>query len=200
MKSPFERVLSDTAAKAETDKWPFRKGDAAHLARWLEDGRAMAIWQKLHPGAFESVKAYFFIIEILYLRQLAELLDQTNQRVSDAKRARKKTGAGEAIKQLAELSAQGFVIRDVLPGALASIETPEPFLAVRSDEGGTRRRTIFCRLVSISVQATTGRWHDDQVAALCEIAFNCKDVTAEMVRSAREAGRRDAKRKRRRKV
>jgi hypothetical protein len=196
VRSPFERILSKAAEHAASDKWPFRKGDSAHLARWLGDGRADEIWQKLYPGPFDSRQASSFIIKILSLRQLAEQLDHT-KKISDAKRARKKAAAGEAVKQLTELSAQGFVIRNVREGALDSLESLEPFLAVRSDKHGTRRHTIFCRLASNLVRADAGHWHDEEVEALCQIAFNCEAVD---VRSAREAGRRDATRNRKRKA
>jgi hypothetical protein len=140
---------------------------------------------------------------MLSLRQLAEQLDQANERVSEAKRARRKAARRDATKRLAELrtelSAQGIVLVGVRDGALDTVEAPEPFLADR--ERGTRRRTLFCRLASWYVRAETGRWHDEQVGALCEIALNCKDsITADMVRHAREAGRRDATRKSRRKA
>lgn len=116
------------------------------------------------------------------------------------KEGKKKTTFADPVKLITELSAQGFVIRGVRDGALDSVEALAPPLAVRSDDRGTRQRTIFCRLASMYVHADTGYWHDGQVAALCEIALDCKDVTADMVRSAREAGRRDATRKRRRKA
>src|SRR5262249_61463817 len=48
----------------------------------------------------------------------------------------------------------------------------EPIFAGRSDKHGTRQRqcTIFCRLVSDLVRRGP-RWHDNEVAALCEIAL-----------------------------
>ena len=198
----FEQVLSKAAADAASDKGTFRKGDSAHIARWLHDGRADEIWQNLHPGVFDRLQAYLFIIVMLSYRQLAEQLDQANERVSDAKGARRKTARRDARKRLAELrtelSPRGFVLTGVCEGALDSVETLEPFLADR--ERSARQRTLFCRLASHSIRHGT-RWHDAQVGALCEIALNCKDsVTADMVRHAREAGRRDATRKSRRKA
>jgi len=89
MKSAFRQVLSKTAADAGPDNWPFHKGDAAHLARWLDDERAEEIWQNLYPGALDEIQAYCFIVVMLCFRQLAEQLDRANQRVSAAKRAKK---------------------------------------------------------------------------------------------------------------
>jgi hypothetical protein len=199
--SPFDRALSKIAEDAACDKW-LRKGDSAHLKRWLQDGRATEIWRALHPREFESHRAWSFIITMLVNRQLAEHLDRANERVSDAKRPRRKAARRDATKRLAELraelAAQGVVLAGVRDGALDSVETLEPFLSDR--ERGTRQRTLFCRLASMYVRAETGRWCDAQVAALCEIAFDCRDISTDIVRHAREAGRRDATRRSRRKT
>ena len=198
----FKQVLSNVAEHAANDKWAFRKGDSAHLKRWLDDWRANQIWQTLHPGSFDSERAHSFIIVILVYRQLAEQLDQTNERVSAPKRARRKAARRDITKRIAELraelAAQDIVLVGVRDGALDAVETPEFRFAVR--ERSTRRRTLFCRLVSDYIHASTGQWHDAQVAALCEIALDCEVITTEMVRHAREAGRRDIRRKHRRKV
>ena len=67
--------------------------------------------------------------------------------------------------------------------ALGRAQVLDPLLSVRSDENGTRQRTLFCRMLSHVLHDTI--WHDAKVATLCEIAFDCNDITVEMVRSAR---------------
>lgn len=177
----FKRTLSKIAKEAADDKWPFRKGDSAHLNAGLRIGAQSRFGKNCIPVPSIIQKAYFFIIQVLTFRHLAERLDQANERVSEAKRARRKAAR-----------------RRVRDSTLDSIETPEPFLSVR--ERSTRSRTLFCRLASLFIHDDTGRWHDAQVAALCETALNSKDITIEMVRHAREAGRHDATRKRGRKA
>ena len=43
-------------------------------------------------------------------------------------------------------------------------------------KGGARKRTIFCGILSDIFHSNFDRWHDTEVAALCEIAFDCKDI------------------------
>ena len=46
-------------------------------------------------------------------------------------------------------------------------------VVVRSDENGSRKRTIFCRKLSNALHRLTGQWHDAEVEQLCGITFNC---------------------------
>jgi hypothetical protein len=204
----FERVL-DEAIKLATGnedlaKRLYRAGDVEHLQRWRDDGRAAEIWEALHPNRLDPRGMSRFILTVLELRGMTRALDQLNKKISKLKRSLKKLAPKErrrAIRLLAsgELSPQEFA---VLEASFKEAETGratdflEPIFAVRSDEHGTRQCTIFCRLVSDLVRQT-GRWHDKEVAGLAEIALNRKDITTEMVRHYREAGRRDATRKRR---
>jgi hypothetical protein len=53
-------------------------------------------------------------------------------------------------------------------------------------KGGARKRTIFCRILSDIFHSVFDRWHDTEVAALCEIAFDCKDIiSTDAVKTAR---------------
>jgi hypothetical protein len=204
----FKQVLDETiklaSANDDLAKQLFRAGDIGHLQRWRDDGRADEIWEALHPGQFDAREGcVVFIHEILSRRHLAEDADQLNKTISRLKKLAPKERR-RAVTRLTrrELSPQEFA---VLAAFFEKAETGratdffEPIFAVRSDEHGTRQCTIFCRLVSDLVRGGP-RWHDKEVAALGEIALNRKDITADMVRSYREAGRRDATRKSRRKT
>jgi hypothetical protein len=98
---------------------------------------------------------------------------------------RKKALANKQRRYALRQLANGDVSPEALKAHLASVDEVEaepasnldPLLTVRSDKGGTRRRTIFCRILSDIFHSTFGRWHDVEVAALCEIAFDRKDVT-----------------------
>ncbi len=74
--------------------------------------------------------------------------------------------------------------------ALAGLTISDRLLSNRSDKDGSRRRTIFSRELSHHLRDLTGRWHDEEVGALCGIALG-GEVD---VRSAR----RESTRKRRR--
>jgi hypothetical protein len=139
------------------------------------------------------------------MRHLAADADQLNKIISRLKKLVPKARR-RAVNRLTrgELSPQEFA---ELAAFFEKAETGratdffESIFAVRSDKHGTRQRqcTIFCRLVSDLVRRGT-RWHDNEVAALGEIALNRKDITADMVRSYRDAGRRDVTRKSRRRA
>jgi hypothetical protein len=206
----FKQVLDEAIklaiANDDLAKELFRSGDVGHLHRWRDDGRADEIWEALHPGRLDDrVGCVVFIHAVLHMRHLAEEADQLNKAISRLKGLAPKERR-RAVNRLTrgELSPQEFA---VLAAFFEKAETGsatdffEPIFAVRSDKHGTRQRqcTIFCRLVSDHVCRGT-RWHDKEVAALGEIALNRKDITADMVRSYRDAGRRDATRKSRRKA
>jgi hypothetical protein len=61
---------------------------------------------------------------------------------------------------------------------------------IRSDHAGSRPRTVFMRLASRLMHGTTGKWHDDEVATLTDIAFPGKETSIRMVQSARQSMRR----------
>jgi hypothetical protein len=65
-----------------------------------------------------------------------------------------------------------------------------PELDIRSDHGGSRRRTAFMRFVSQMMHGLTGDWCDGEVATLTDIAFPQDESTSEdAVRSARRSMR-----------
>ena len=204
----FKQLLHETIklASAHDDlaEELFCAGDIGHLQRWRDDGRADEIWEALHPGRLDArVGCVVFIYAVLHMRHLAEKADQLNKTIFRLKKLAPKERRRAANRLTrGELSPQEFA---ELAAFFEKAETGraadffEPIFAVRSDKHGTRRCAIFCRLVSDLVRRGT-RWHDKEVAALAEIALNRKDITTDMVRSYREAGRRDATRKSRRKT
>ena len=206
----FKQLLDETIklaiANDDVAKQLFRAGDVGHLQRWRDDGRADEIWEALHPGRLDDrVGCVVLIHAVLSMRHLAEDADQLNKTILRLKKLAPKERR-RAVNRLTrgELSPQEFA---ELAALFDKAETGratdffEPIFAVRSDKHGTRQRqcTIFCRLVSDVVRRGT-RWQDNEVAALGEIALNRKDITADMVRSYRDASRRDATRKSRRKA
>jgi hypothetical protein len=127
--------------------------------------------------------------EVLFghLSEFNKLKIRATGRLAPAERKR-------ASRMLAggEMSAEEFAV--ILGDARAAINL-DPERSVRSDEKGSRKRTLFCRMMSSLVHDSTGRWHDAEVQELCAIAFDCGDVSVDMVRSAR---RKSTRRKRRR--
>jgi hypothetical protein len=66
-----------------------------------------------------------------------------------------------------------------------------PLVNIRSSRAGSRIRTVFMRTASHLMHRTTGKWHDDEVATLTDIAFPGEEATTiRMVQSARQSIRR----------
>jgi hypothetical protein len=206
---PFEKLLAVlfklvTAASkksAVADNPLFCDGDAEHLARWLEyPPGAEKIRQNIFKEPFDFVNSFNFIISILRLRRGATTWDRVNRELPIIERK-----AARAASEMRRRATRMLTNSEMTPEQYAELITAikgttvrlTKFInraaAVRSDGNGTRRRTLFCRTLSEHLHARTGRWHDTEVAALCEIALDCGPVTIEMVRSAR----RESTRKRR---
>jgi hypothetical protein len=199
MTSLFDQALDACIKQATADenedlaKRQYRKGDIAHLKRWRHDGRAAAIWEALRPGkSSDRAGMLRLVLKVLEIRAIAEDAAGLNNKFKQERqywRLLKPSLLPQEFEHitnaLKECERQFVRLYMTLLGAK---------FAVRSDKGGTRRRTIFCRIASDKLRQA-GRWHDKEVAALCEIALDCEvDVTTDMVRSAREAGRREATR------
>ena len=203
----FKATLAYTIKKArEGDELTLRflrDGDAAHLQRWVDNCDVDTIWQAIRPGPFNFEEAFNFMMINLRFRKLAESCDELNETIGSLQRRGKKLAPRER-KRAAKMLAHGEMSADEFAAILASVEDHgdartsinlDPLLTVRSDENGTRKRTLFCRMLSSKLHDAKGRWHDAEVQALCQIAFDCDDVTIDMARSAR---RESTRRKRRR--
>jgi hypothetical protein len=201
-KQALDEAIKFALANDDLAKELYRAGDVGHLQRWRDDGRADEIWEALRWGTLDArTRCVLFIYAILGMRHLAEEADQLNKAIPRLKRLAPKERR-RAVNRLkkGELSPQEFTeVTAFFEKAETGRATDffEPIFAVRSDERGTRQCTIFCRLVSDLVRRGP-HWHDQEVAWLAEIALNRKDITIDMVRSYREAGRREATRKIRR--
>jgi hypothetical protein len=189
---PFEKLLADLL---ELGSLGGDTADIKHLKRWREDGRADEIWRKLckGPKGFDDARAAEFVMIVLKYRQIAEVADPLNKESLALARKGKRVAAEEfqRIKRMfdkSEISLGEYLahIYRIYRSEPARRRNPGPLLSVRSNKNGTRRRTIFIRMLSEVLHNATGRWHDEEVGALCEIAFKPnKDIEIETVRSVR---------------
>jgi hypothetical protein len=123
-------------------------------------------------------------------RRIAEDTDKLNATFAELKRTGPRLAKKER-RRATKVFADGGVPQGALDDYLAHIDEMvarsagnlDPLFVVRSDRAGSRKRTIFCRILSDVIQNNFGRRHDAEVAALCEIAFDC-DVTIETVKDA----------------
>lgn len=202
----FEKLLADLIKRATSPNDPirqeFRDGDAAHLKRWLDYGGANKTWKKISKRqSILSNDPASFVRNVLGLRQLAVASDALTKVASALQRDVKPTLLRDRKRLMkmrvnCEISDDDFLAGNMfiedyersIRSALKTAKSIPSMWLVRSDESGTRPRTIFLRCLSSVLFMYTGRWYDAEVAELCEIALDCSgSVTTRMVRSARES-------------
>jgi hypothetical protein len=195
MTSPFETMLAQAAKLAavgdDVTRRAFRRGDAAHLRRWVEDGRFAEICNKVFDGKFDDRAVFLLIMTVLELRRLAEFSDAFSTAfalIDHAQKKRLPRDIRDGLRALADeqITPEEFATyRDQMKEAATKQKRGlNPLLRAR--EKATRKRVIFCRVLSAGLHNASGRWHDAEVAALCEIALDCKDIiSTDAVKAAR---------------
>jgi hypothetical protein len=171
------------------------------MQRWLDSGEANKIWSKISgSGPFNSGDAFNFVRFVLFLRRGATQTDQANQKMPIVARERNRLAIKARKHALRKLANE-----DITPDQLAAFEQAveemlrrsaaisDPLFGNRSDNRGSRQRTIFCRALSDFLHDARGKWHDAEVEQLCQIAFDYGgDVDARSAR--RESTRKRNKR------
>jgi hypothetical protein len=203
----FRALLTEFVRHAKTGddlaRKLFREGDLTHLERWLKRDDAEEIYKKIHPGVFNHKAAFTFIMTALRFRSLSEQCDDLNAIIGKLERQSKHL-SGKERTRAAKLFAAGTMSSAELEALINQISEYgdarkfidlDPTLSVRADRRGSRKKTIFCRLHADLLHSFTGKWHDAEVAVLCEIAFDSDDVTIDMVRSARRESTRKRQRR-----
>src|SRR5262245_36452142 len=79
--TPFEELLRELIkrAKSPDDPIELHEDDIEHLERWLKDGRAKEIYNKICDGKFHRTNALVLIIIALRVRHHAEKADWFNK-------------------------------------------------------------------------------------------------------------------------
>jgi hypothetical protein len=168
--------------------------DRALLKRLFTDFRTEHVWSTIRAHAerrdgrpFDGDAPIEFIITVLQLKKAAEQESQMNADIAIIV-AEKKRLEPKATRRLERKARQvplekkaEFWKRALAGYPSAAISPP----LVRSDEKGSRVRTYFMRDLSASVHDITGRWLDEQVAVITELAFGGEGVSSDAVRKAR---------------
>jgi hypothetical protein len=160
----------------------------AHIRRWADDNRAEELWNKIKRAAQKNnllLPAKYFIQEILAARRVAmgighrgKLRESYRNAADDMERVAKflrqphpygmpayPTGTELARKLDDAASYHRKVVeptRDI-PGVLQFSRKSRPHM-------------IFMNMVGNDLKGLTGRWLDEEVAVLTEIAFDSTDV------------------------
>jgi hypothetical protein len=186
---------AETPHPASEDGRPPRlsPADIAHLKRWADDDRADEVWNTISRAAQEHrglLPVQFFIQEILGARDIAQSL---NHRRKHRDRYRKRAA------QMVEIAK---VLREPLPNGLLLIPSGVE-LARKVDDAAQKYREyvaasrnlpgvikwtreskppeVFMSLLSNDLKGITGRWLDQEVAVLTQIAFGDPDFDKEQV-------------------
>jgi hypothetical protein len=192
-------------AAGPTNKPPnLSQADRAHLERWADDDRANEIWKTIDGAAKKRGRLLpdrFFIQEVLGARDIAtSLFHRRNNRK-------------RYLKFAVQMEEVARVLRRPFPNGLLLMPRAEE-LARRLDEAAQGYRAyvavgpkrargmtwtrqsepmhVFMRWMSKELKGITGKWLDNEVAVLTEIAFNKREISTDRVVWAR------APRKRRR--
>jgi hypothetical protein len=175
--------------------------DRAHLARWINDARAEQVWDKIQCAVRSNnlrLPPKRFIIDILAARRAAMAIGHRG------KLRKRYRNAADEMERLATFlrkphpygmpgypqstklarmldDAASYFRKEVepsrnVPGVLKFSHKAEPHM-------------IFMSMVSNDLKGITGRWLDEEVAVLAEIAFDWPDpIEPEAVRWARRQG------------
>jgi hypothetical protein len=172
--------------------------DRAHLQRWINDERAEQVWDKIRCAARSNnlwLPPKTFITEILAARRVAmatghrgKLRERYRNAASEMERVatflRKPHPYGmpgyPQSTRLARMldDAASYFRKEVepsrnVPGVLKFSRKAQPHM-------------IFMSMVSNDLKGITGRWCDEEVAVLAEIAFDWPDaIDLEAVRWVR---------------
>jgi hypothetical protein len=183
--------------------------DQEHLARWADDPRAEAVWQKVQSlawgpvGAFEPLDG--FIPAVLGARRGAETA-KTNSQIIQRHRQR----CARHQRRAKQLEALSEVWKDIARGddprsKLALERTkmykdeaevwrrlskksplPRPVFVSRVDRRGSRKQRMFMQLIGKFLAILCRRPLDSEVCVLNDIAFDtAKATTVFQARSAR---------------
>jgi hypothetical protein len=187
-----------TALREYQKSFALGSDDRAHLQRWMDDERAEQVWDTIKRGVRSNnlrLTPKTFISDILAARRVAiatghrgKLRECYRNAVEKMERVAKflrkphpygMPGYPQSTKLVRMLDEAASYHRTIVeprrnvPGVLKFGRQSQPHM-------------IFMSEVSNDLKGITGRWLDEEVAVLAEIAFNWPDVIdLEAVRWAR---------------
>jgi hypothetical protein len=157
--------------------------DRAHLQRWIDDDRTEQVWDTIQRDLWLPPKR--FITEILAARRVA---------IAIAHRGKLRKHYRSAAKQMERVARflrkpnpygmpgypQSTKLARMLDEAASyfrkEVEPSRNVPGVLMFGRQSRPHMIFMSMVSNDLKGITGRWCDEEVAVLAEIAFDWPDV------------------------
>jgi hypothetical protein len=177
-----------TKFKDELRKYPWPPSSAikAHGKRWLENDDAENVWRKISRAA-DQLKAEDFIKFVVTARCRAGGLVPTLDFHAEA--GRRYLAAHEArIKDALKSNRSLSEIADVLEEAASDFRLCDNLLdqrlsglpanaISRKDQNGSQARRAFCWILFEFFKEHCGKWMDEEVATLLDIAMPRKEPT-----------------------
>jgi hypothetical protein len=162
--------------------------DRAHLQRWIDDDRAEQVWDKIKCAVHSRnlwLPPKIFIRDILAARSVAIAIahrrklrkhyrSAAKQMEWVAKFLRKPNPYGmPAYPQSTKLAR---MLDDAASYFREEVEPSRNVPGVLKFGRQSQPHMIFMSMVSNDLKAITGRWLDEQVGVLAEIAFDSHDI------------------------
>jgi hypothetical protein len=190
--------VSFKAVLRECEKSGLSSDDRAHLQRWAADNRAEWVWHKIEravPNNKLRLPAKYFITEILAAKRVAMAIGhrgKLRERFRNAADAMERTAKFLRSrhpygmfpyppgKKLAEM------LDDAATYFRKAVEPSRNLPGVLKFSRKSKAHTVFMSMVGNDLKEITGRWLDEAVGVLAEIAFDSPDIIdAEAARRAR---------------
>ena len=180
--------------------------DRAHLQRWIDDDRAEQIWDTIHCAARSNslwLPPKVLIIEIVAARRVA-IATGHRRKWRDRYRqvADEMEWVAKFLRQPHPYGMPGYpqsttlarMLDDAASYFRKQVEPSRNVSGVLRISRKPQPHMIFMSMVSNDLKGIAGRWLDEEVAVLAEIAFGWPDVIdLEAVRWARRQGPRQKK-------
>lgn len=167
--------------------------DRAHLQRWSDDDRADEVWQTIDCAAHKLLPRNVFITEILAVRRVAEGIAgrekyrdhyrryaRQMEEIAEFLRKRHPAGMPPTLPRSEELAR---MLDDAARAFRMEVDPSRDIPGVVKVTRKSDAPDVFASQVSNYLKDITGRWLDDDVAVLTEIAFEkIGDVESEQVK------------------
>jgi hypothetical protein len=192
-REPFKAVLREEYEKSSPSSY-----DRAHLRRWADDDRADEVWHKIERAAYNNkvwIPAKYFISGILAARRVAMAIGHRG------KWRERYRNAADDMERVAKFLRHphpygmpsypsGTKLAEMLDGAASyfrkQVEPSRNVPGVLKFTRESKPHMIFVSMVSNDLKGIAGRWLDEEVGVLAEIAFDSPDIDVEAVRWVRQ--------------
>jgi hypothetical protein len=172
--------------------------DRAHLQRWINDDRAEQVWDKIRCAARSNnlwLPPKTFITEILAARRVAmatghrgKLRERYRNAASEMERVATflRKPHPYAMPGYPQSTRLARMLDDAASYFRKEVEPSRNVPGVLKFSRKAQPHMIFMSMVSNDLKGITGRWCDEEVAVLAEIAFDWPDaIDLEAVRWVR---------------